>query len=110
MGVSKTIKFGPAIAPPVTSHPPSATTVTSAGGQSPGPQSAGKPAIRRPYSLLLSLNASNVLNRANQGNPIGNMSSPSFLKSVGATNFFSFGPGGGAGGNRQITLRVRLSF
>ncbi|MDX6612079.1 MAG: hypothetical protein QOD75_1265 [Blastocatellia bacterium] len=110
MGVSKTIKFGPAIAPAVTSHPPSATMVTTASAQSPGPQSAGKPAIRRPYSLLLSLNASNVLNRANQGNPIGNMSSPSFLKSVGATNFFSFGPGGGAGGNRQVTLRVRLSF
>jgi hypothetical protein len=112
MGVSKTIKFGPAIAPTVAARPPSATTVTTAGAPPPGQQSAAKPQIRRPYQLLLSLNANNVLNRANQGNPISNMSSPSFLKSVGATNLFFFGPGGsgGAGGNRQITLRVRLSF
>lgn len=108
MGLSKTIRFGPAIAPAAASGPASAVTVTTAAGAKP----AAKPAIRRPYQLQLSINASNLLNRANQGNPIGNMSSPSFLKSVGGSNIFFFGPGGagGPGGNRQLTLRVRLSF
>jgi hypothetical protein len=108
MGLSRTIRFGPAIAPAATATPPSTVPATTAAGQKP----AAKPAIRRPYQLQLSLNVSNLLNRANKGNPIGNMSSPSFLKSVGGSNTFFFGPGGagGPGGNRQITLRVRLSF
>jgi hypothetical protein len=39
------------------------------------------------------------------------MASPYFLKSTGTSGMFFFGPGGGGpGGNRQITLRVRLSF
>jgi hypothetical protein len=108
MGLSKMIRFGPAIAPTAAAIPPATVTATAAPGQKP----VAKPAIRRPYQLQLSLNASNLLNRANKGNPIGNMSSPSFLKSVGGSNIFFFGPGGagGPGGNRQLTLRVRLSF
>ena len=40
------------------------------------------------------------------------LASPYFLKSTGTSGLFFFGPGGGGGtgGNRQITLRVRLSF
>jgi hypothetical protein len=108
LGLSRTIRFGPAIAPAAASSPPATVTATTAAGAKP----AAKPAIRRPYQLQLSINASNLLNRANQGNPIGNMSSPSFLKSVGGSNIFFFGPGGagGPGGNRQLTLRMRLSF
>ncbi|MEA2205650.1 MAG: hypothetical protein QOE77_2426 [Blastocatellia bacterium] len=108
LGLSRTIRFGPAIAPAAAAAPPATVTAAAAPGQKP----AAKPAIRRPYQLQLSLNVSNLLNRANKGNPIGNMSSPSFLKSVGGSNIFFFGPGGagGPGGNRQITLRVRLSF
>ncbi len=66
--------------------------------------------IVTPYAF--SLYANNVLNKANRGNPIGNMASPYFLKSngTGGQFFFSDGGGGGNGGNRQITLRVRLSF
>ena len=56
--------------------------------------------------------ATNALNHTNNGNPIGNMSSPYFLKSTGTSNIFFFGPGGsgGAAGNRQLILRVRFSF
>jgi hypothetical protein len=119
LGVSKTIKFGRAIPPK--SPPPAATgsvvtttgTVTTtpatatAGGQKPAP----KPPIQRPYSLSFSINANNVLNRNNRGTPVGNMASPYFLKSTGTSGMFFFGPGGGGtGGNRQIILRVRLSF
>src|SRR5213596_4193338 len=40
------------------------------------------------------------------------LASPYFLKSTGTSGLFFLGPGGGGGtgGNRQITLRVRLSF
>jgi Carboxypeptidase regulatory-like domain/TonB dependent receptor len=118
-GVSKTIKFGRAIQPKnpppaaagnvvttsgnVTTTPPSTTTAS----QKPPP----KPQIQRPYSLSFSLNTNNLLNRNNRGVPVGNMASPYFLKSTGTSGMFFFGPGGGGtGGNRQIILRVRLSF
>jgi hypothetical protein len=118
-GVSKTLKFGRAIQPKT--PPPTAagsvvtatgtvtatTTAPTTGSQKPPP----KPLIQRPYSLSFSLNANNVLNRNNRGNPVGNMASPYFLKSTGTSGMFFFGPGGGGtGGNRQVSLRVRLSF
>jgi hypothetical protein len=118
-GVSKTMKFGrpiPPKAPPPTAAGSVVTTTgnvsttqtsTTAGSQKP----AAKPQIQRPYSLSFSINANNVLNRNNQGTPVGNMASPYFLKSTGTSGIFFFGPGGGGtGGNRQISLRVRLSF
>jgi hypothetical protein len=118
-GVSKTIKFGRAIPPK--SPPPAAAgsvvttsgtvtttaSTTTTGSQKPAP----KPPIQRPYSLSFSLNANNLLNRNNRGTPVGNMASPYFLKSTGTSGMFFFGPGGGGtGGNRQVSLRVRLSF
>jgi hypothetical protein len=114
-GIIKTIKFGPAIAPKTTATAgpggvvtTSGTVVTTAANPARTP---AKPVIQRPYSLSFSINANNVFNRNNNGNPVGNMSSPLFLKSTGTSNVFFFGPGGGGtGGNRQVVLRVRLSF
>ena len=106
-GVGKTIKFGkaiPAKTPPAAAN---AGVVTPAGSQKP----PAKPQIQRPYALAFSIYASNALNHTNRGSPVGNMASPYFLKTNGPSNTFFFGPdGGGSGGNRQITLRVRLSF
>lgn len=118
-GVSKTIKFGRAIPP---KSPPTAAagnvvttsgnvtttqTTTTTTSQKPAP----KPQIQRPYSLSFSINVNNALNRTNRGTPVGNMASPYFLKSTGTSGMFFFGPGGGGtGGNRQLSLRVRLSF
>ena len=112
-GVSKVIKFGRAI-PPKT--PPAAananvvaaTAPTTSGSQKP----PAKPPVQRPYQLSFSIYANNVLNHVNKGMPVGNMASPYFLKSIGTSGMFFFGPGGagGSGGNRQISLRVRLSF
>jgi len=54
----------------------------------------------------------NLLNRANLGTPVGNLSSPLF----GQTNtsggrFGGFGGGGGSGGgNRRVELQLRFSF
>jgi len=105
LSVGKSIKFGKAIEPKT--PPPGAPRTTSAAGdQKPPP----KPPVQRPYAVAFSLNANNVLNRTNKGIPVGNMSSPFFLQSPSGSNNFSFGPGGGSGGNRMISLRVRLSF
>jgi hypothetical protein len=113
LGMSKTIKFGRAIAPKappgagpgnvVSSTAPAATT----GTQKP----PAKPQIQRPYSLSFAVNVSNALNRNNRANPVGNMASPYFLKSTSTNGNFYFGPGGGgSGGNRQVSVRMRLSF
>jgi hypothetical protein len=108
VGLAKVIKFGRPI--PAKAPPPAAANgnvVTATGSQKP----PAKPQIQRPYSLSFSLQAGNVLNHTNRGNPVGNMASPYFLKSNGSPQTFFFGPdGGGNGGNRQITLRVRLGF
>jgi len=110
LGVSKVIKFGRAIppkAPPANANVVTATAPTTAGNQKP----PAKPPVQRPYQLSFSIYANNVLNHANKGTPVGNMASPYFLKSTGTSGMFFFGPsGGGLGGNRQISLRVRLSF
>ena len=80
-------------------------------GQKIIPRNFGRgPVVQRPYALAFSVNAANVFNRTNKGLPVGNMSSPFFLKSPSGSNSFFFGPGGGSGGNRVISLRVRLSF
>jgi hypothetical protein len=112
--IAKVFKFGPAIEPKA--PPPGGPATTSAGAPS-GPAASGsattkppaKPPVQRPYSLVFSASINNLFNRNNEGNPIGNMSSPYFLKSASGSNTFFFG-GGGSGGNRTITLRVRLSF
>lgn len=115
-GINKTIKFGPAIAPKAPPGAGAGAVVSTAGNvvtNTASPTTATKPArpvVQRPYQLSFSINANNILNHTNQGQPIGNMASPSFLKSIGSSNIFVGGPGGGSGGNRQVTVRVRLSF
>ncbi|MEK6282703.1 MAG: TonB-dependent receptor [Acidobacteriota bacterium] len=106
-GVEKVFKFGKALPPK--SPPPGAKVVTTAPTPT-GEKLPAKPPVQRPYSFSFSIYASNALNRANKATPVGNMASPYFLKSTTVSNNFFFGPGGAAGGNRQITARVRLSF
>ncbi|HEV8187887.1 MAG TPA: TonB-dependent receptor [Pyrinomonadaceae bacterium] len=105
ISMSKTVKFGKAIEPKA--PPPGAPKTTDATKDQKPP---AKQPVQRPYSLTFSVNTFNILNRTNRGNPVGNMSSPFFLKSPSGSNNFSFGPGAGSGGNRLITLRVRFSF
>jgi hypothetical protein len=113
LNLAKTFKFGKAIEPKT--PPPGGPATTNAGKPATTSATAtatppAKPPVQRPYSLTFSVNVNNLLNRNNQGNPIGNMASPYFLKSASGSNNFFFGPGGGSGGNRTITLRMRLSF
>jgi hypothetical protein len=106
LSLGKTIKFGRAIEQK-TPPPAGAPRTTSATGDQTPP---AKPPIQRPYTFNFSVNANNIFNRTNKGTPVGNMTSPFFLQSPSGSNNFSFGPGGGSGGNRLIYLRVRLSF
>jgi hypothetical protein len=111
LGVSKVIKFGRAI-PPKT--PPAAANGNVVTATAPAPTNQkppAKPPVQRPYQLSFSIYANNVLNHANKGTPVGNMASPYFLKFTSTSGMFFFGPGGGGpGGNRQISLRVRFGF
>jgi hypothetical protein len=105
MSLAKSFKFGKAIEPKT--PPPGAPKTTDATKDQKPP---AKPPVQRPYALTFSVNVTNILNRTNKGNPVGNMSSPFFLKSPSGSNTFFFGPGGGSAGNRVINLRVRFSF
>ena len=68
--------------------------------------------------LTISINVSNVLNRTNEGTPVGNLNSPKFGQSTSLAGFFmgfgagGFGGGGGGGeaGNRRIELQLRANF
>ena len=104
MGVEKIFKFGRAIEPKTPPGPPQTTNASAP--QAPQP----KPPIQRPYTVGFSMYTTNLFNRTNKGTPVGNMASPYFLKSPGGSNNFTFGPGGGSGGNRMVLLRVRFSF
>ncbi|HEX6046814.1 MAG TPA: hypothetical protein VFZ22_20145, partial [Pyrinomonadaceae bacterium] len=105
LSLSKTFKFGPAIEPKT--PPPGAARTTDASSTQTPPK---PPPIQRPYALAFSVNINNLFNRTNAATPIGNMSSPYFLKSQSSYSSFFFGPGGGVSGNRVISLRVRFSF
>ena len=108
-GASKTWKFGKAIPP---AAPPAMAGVVVAGAPpAANGKTPAKPPIQRPYSLTFSVYASNMLNRNNRGNPVGNMSSPYFLQTTSSSGMMFFTPsGGGSGSNRNITLRLRLGF
>jgi hypothetical protein len=65
------------------------------------------------YSMNFSINFQNILNKVNLGNPVGNLSSPSFGQSLtlnGAGGFGGGGGGGGGAGNRRVSAQVRFNF
>ncbi len=65
------------------------------------------------YSMQFSINFQNILNHSNLGNPVGNLSSPSFGESLSLNNAQGFGGGGGGGGgagNRRVSAQVRFNF
>ena len=124
--VSRTFAFGTihrgnaAAARPATTGQ---TPVPAAGGGGPqrvaaggpGPQGGGAaPPSEKRYTLNVSINFQNILNRVNLGPPVGNLASPDFGESVGLAPIFGGfgGPGGGStgAGNRRIYAQLRLNF
>ena len=104
LSMEKVFKFGKAMEPKTPPAPPKTSDGSATAKSQP------KPPLQRPYTLGFSVYVNNLFNRTNKGTPTGNMASPYFLKSASGSNMFSFGPGGGSGGNRIISLRVRFSF
>lgn len=90
------------------------------GGGGPGMmvvQMGGGGGAPRPYNLTFSINANNLFNINNKGNPVGALNSNSFGQSIGgggAFGFFGGGGGGfgggGGGGARQIRLSARFNW
>jgi len=70
------------------------------------------------YSIQFSVNFSNLFNKVNLSNPVGQLSSPSFGESLAlGGQFGGFGGGGGGGfgggtgaGNRRVSAQIRFNF
>lgn len=117
--VSRTFAFGTAGGSSAAARPQQAQPAPvlaggprMAAGPGGGPQAGGAaPPSEKRYSLYVSINFQNLLNRVNLGRPEGNLSSPSFGESLGlGGNFGGFGGGGAGAGNRRIYAQVRLNF
>ena len=62
------------------------------------------------YNLTFSMNFQNLLNHANLGNPVGNLSSGLFGQSTSTTGGFGGFGGGSTAYNRRIDASLRFSF
>jgi len=84
------------------------------GGGGGGLGLGGGGAEAKRYSMQFSVNFQNIFNHVNLSNPVGNLSSPSFGKSLSLNGGFGgFGGGGGGGGgagNRRVSAQVRFNF
>lgn len=123
MRVSKTFGFGPDREQRMSGlgggEPPRGGPGGGGGGRPGGPGGMGMGGGRgmggmfgdastsKRYNLIVSANARNLLNHTNQGNYIGNLTSPIF----GQANSLAggFGPQGAAN-NRRIEFSARLTF
>jgi hypothetical protein len=90
----------------------SARSAAAAPAARPSTPGAGPAAAReaRPYKLTISIYGSNIFNRTNAAQPIGNLSSLLFGQST-AIQTFGLGSGSGAAAaNRSISLLAQFSF
>jgi hypothetical protein len=64
------------------------------------------------YSINLSVQVSNIFNRVNLGQPVGNLQSRDFGNPISVAQSFGFGGGGAsaAAGNRTIQAQLRFNF
>jgi hypothetical protein len=91
--LTKTINFGPL------------PRASSAGPARPPAQEI------RPYRLIFSVQAANLFNRVNRGQPIGNLTSPFFGITNSLAQFSPINTGGSpATSNRSIALRAQFVF
>jgi len=89
-------QIGPRPAPPAPA--PGAPT---ANGPTPKPD--------RPYTLTLGVEANNILNHVNPGQPVGVLTSPLFGQSISLNSPFSLG-GISTSSNRTVTMHCNFSF
>lgn len=77
-----------------------------------GPGGFGGSSSKR-YNLTFSIQAQNLLNTANAGTPIGNLSSTLFGQSNSLGGGFGFGPGSNSSSaayNRRLEAQIRFTF
>ena len=93
LGVSRAFSFGP-------ESNKGAQSTKSTGG-------FGRFFSRR-YTLTFTIQVENLLNHANPGAPVGNLSSPLFGRSYSSAGAYGFGSN--PAGNRRIEIQVYLNF
>ncbi|MBV9958487.1 MAG: TonB-dependent receptor [Acidobacteria bacterium] len=69
----------------------------------------GNSAAEKRYNLTFSVQVQNIFNRNNQGQPIGNLSSPFFGQATSSAGSFGFG-GGSTAANRRVEAQIRFTF
>jgi hypothetical protein len=82
----------------------------SGGGNASAAGASTNAAAEKRYSLTLALRAQNIFNRANGGQPVGNLSSPFFGQSVSSAGSFGFGGVNPSAGNRRLEAQLRFTF
>jgi hypothetical protein len=78
----------------------------------PAARSAAPGAAReaKPYKLTIAIYGSNIFNRTNAAQPVGNLSSPLFGQSIAIQTFGAGAGSGAAAVNRSISLLAQFSF
>jgi hypothetical protein len=95
VSLDRNFKFGPRAPSPVSDSAASKTPTAR-----PDP----------PYTLGFSVEAENIFNHVNPGQPVGVLSSPLFGQSISLNSPLSLGGSASSNGNRTITLRCKFSF
>jgi hypothetical protein len=78
--------------------------------QAASPSESPAQKSRSRVTFTVSANVQNLLNRANPGSPVGNLSSPSFGQSLGSAGDFGQGGDAEGTGSRRIAIQARLGF
>lgn len=105
LGISRTFGFID-VAKPAAAAPAPQQGGGQGGAQAGPARQGGGPANEKRYNMTFSINIQNLLNRANLGQPVGNLSSPLFGESTSTSGNF----GSSAAGNRRIQAQVRIAF
>jgi Carboxypeptidase regulatory-like domain/TonB dependent receptor len=119
VSISKRFAFGTvhaqtaaAAAPATAAAPARAQGGASAGSAAASGRASGSKgaSTEKRYGLTLSIQVTNLFNRVNASNPVGNLSSPLFGQSLSNNSFFRDDPTAGAAGNRIVRAQLRLNF
>ena len=96
--VEKSFKFGPRPAASAAGIDPTVPVIGGVGSKAPEPDPK--------YQLSFAVEAQNLINHTNLGQPIGVLSSPNFGRSIDIANFFS----SNTAANRSVDVALMFRF